>query len=165
MALVRRSHVQLAMPPAREPGARRFCGDLLGLREIPKPLALAASGDAWLEIGDVQLHLGVDAGFRPVKKVHVAFEIDDPHSVAAQCRAAAHKPIRTVRSTACAAFSSTIQSGIASRYLRRVILSTGDRSAEFRNASRGHRRAGGSASSLGHRKFALHHHRLSSEVL
>ena len=92
MALLRINHVQLAIPPARESEARRFYGDILGLREIPKPPALAARGGAWFELGDVQLHLGVETDFRPAKKAHVAFEADDLDSIAARCRAAAHEP-------------------------------------------------------------------------
>ena len=92
MAPVRINHVQLAMPPARESEARHFYGDVLGLKEIPKPPALAARGGAWFELGDVQLHLGVEADFRPAKKAHVAIEVDDLDSIAARCRAAAREP-------------------------------------------------------------------------
>jgi hypothetical protein len=46
MKLLRINHVQLAIPPDREAETRRFYGDVLGLREIPKPAALAARGGA-----------------------------------------------------------------------------------------------------------------------
>jgi hypothetical protein len=39
-------HVQLAAPPGCEDAARRFFGELLGLRELEKPAALAARGGA-----------------------------------------------------------------------------------------------------------------------
>jgi len=43
MTILRINHVQLAMPRGRENEARSFYGEVLGLREIPKPPALAAS--------------------------------------------------------------------------------------------------------------------------
>jgi catechol 2,3-dioxygenase-like lactoylglutathione lyase family enzyme len=92
MALLRIDHVQLAMPAARESEARRFYGDVLGLREVPKPPALTARGGLWFELGGVQLHLGVDPDFRPAKKAHVAFEVDGLDSLAARCRTSGHEP-------------------------------------------------------------------------
>ncbi len=92
MAILRINHVQLAIPRDREAEARRFYGDVLGLREIAKPAALVARGGAWFALGDVQLHLGVEADFRPARKAHVAFEVDDLDSIAARCRAAGHEP-------------------------------------------------------------------------
>ena len=91
MTLLRINHVQLAIPPNRESEARRFYGEVLGLREIPKPAALAARGGAWFELGDVQLHLGVEADFRPARKAHVAFEVGDLDAISARCQAAGHE--------------------------------------------------------------------------
>jgi catechol 2,3-dioxygenase-like lactoylglutathione lyase family enzyme len=68
-------HVQLAMPPNQEDSARAFYGELLGLREVPKPAPLAARGGVWFEIGPVRIHLGVEPGFQPSKKAHVAFVV------------------------------------------------------------------------------------------
>jgi catechol 2,3-dioxygenase-like lactoylglutathione lyase family enzyme len=70
-------HVQLAMPRGREDEARRFYGDLLGLPEQPKPPNLAARGGCWFGTGGVQLHLGVEDGFRPARKAHPALLVDD----------------------------------------------------------------------------------------
>ena len=92
MTLLRINHVQLAIPPHREPEARQFYGDVLGLQEVPKPAALAARGGAWFELGDLQIHLGVETDFRPAKKAHVAFEVDDLDGLSARCRAAGHEP-------------------------------------------------------------------------
>jgi catechol 2,3-dioxygenase-like lactoylglutathione lyase family enzyme len=92
MAILRIDHVQLAMPRGLEGEARRFYGEVLGLREIAKPAALAARGGVWFELGDAQLHLGVEADFRPAKKAHVAFDVEDLDSVIARCRAAGHDP-------------------------------------------------------------------------
>lgn len=65
-------HVQLAMPISGEEAARRFYGDLLGMIEIPKPAELAKRGGCWFESGGVQIHLGVEANFRPARKAHPA---------------------------------------------------------------------------------------------
>jgi catechol 2,3-dioxygenase-like lactoylglutathione lyase family enzyme len=92
MAVLRINHVQVAMPRDREDEARRFYGELLGLREIPKPPALATRGGVWFELGNAELHLGVDADFRPAKKAHVAFEVEDIDRIAARCRDAGYVP-------------------------------------------------------------------------
>jgi len=70
-------HVQLAMPPGGEQKARDFYEGLLGMRELPKPPELAKRGGCWFESGGVQLHLGVESGFRPAKKAHPALRCRD----------------------------------------------------------------------------------------
>ena len=70
-------HVQLAMPAGGEEKAREFFITLLGFNEIPKPAELAKRGGAWFQIGSVQLHLGVEAEFRPARKAHPALVVDD----------------------------------------------------------------------------------------
>ena len=68
-------HVQIAMPAGGEAEARRFFGDLIGLPELPKPAELAARGGCWFAVAGAQLHLGVEADFRPAGKAHVALRI------------------------------------------------------------------------------------------
>jgi catechol 2,3-dioxygenase-like lactoylglutathione lyase family enzyme len=70
-------HIQLAMPAGEEDKARAFYVNILGFVEIPKPPELAKRGGAWFESGKVQLHLGVEADFRPARKAHPAFIVDD----------------------------------------------------------------------------------------
>ena len=70
-------HVQIAMPVGQEQTARAFYGGLLGLKELPKPSAQNQHGGVWFECGSLQLHLGVETGFRPAKKAHPAFIVDD----------------------------------------------------------------------------------------
>ena len=72
MSLVGIDHVQLAAPPACEAEARRFYGELLGLREVPKPEGVRASGGVWFAIGDAgqELHIGVEQQFAPATKAH-----------------------------------------------------------------------------------------------
>ncbi|MFF0741001.1 VOC family protein [Streptomyces sp. NPDC004111] len=68
-------HVQLAAPPGSEDALRTYYTDVLGMREIPKPPVLAARGGCWFEAGGVQLHLGVEADFRPAKKAHPGIRV------------------------------------------------------------------------------------------
>ncbi len=70
-------HVQLAIPPGAEDEARRFYGELLGMDEITKPPELAGRGGAWFRSGELELHLGVEAGFRPARKAHPAIDVGD----------------------------------------------------------------------------------------
>ncbi|MGW6024433.1 VOC family protein [Streptomyces sp. NPDC055099] len=75
--LVAVDHVQLAAPPGSEPELRAFYGDVLGMTEIPKPPALAARGGCWFLSGAVQLHLGIEADFRPARKAHPGLRVRD----------------------------------------------------------------------------------------
>lgn len=75
---MRIDHVQLAAPPGCEDEARAFYGGVLGLREVPKPPALAARGGVWFE----SVHIGVEEGFRPARKAHPAFVVDDLDALA-----------------------------------------------------------------------------------
>ncbi len=86
-------HVQTAMPSRGEADARRFYGDLLGLREIEKPESLRTRGGVWFQSGTLQLHLGVDPDFAPATKAHVALEVADLAAVRQRCESAGH-PVR-----------------------------------------------------------------------
>jgi catechol 2,3-dioxygenase-like lactoylglutathione lyase family enzyme len=77
-------HVQVAAPPGCEPAARRFYGELLGLREIPKPAPLSGRGGVWFQVGAQQLHIGVEDPFVPAKKAHPAFRTTDLDALAAR---------------------------------------------------------------------------------
>jgi catechol 2,3-dioxygenase-like lactoylglutathione lyase family enzyme len=77
MAIVALDHIQLAMPKGGEAEARAFYQDLLGIPEVPKPANLAARGGCWFERDAVKVHLGVDPEFRPARKAHPAFLVDD----------------------------------------------------------------------------------------
>jgi catechol 2,3-dioxygenase-like lactoylglutathione lyase family enzyme len=63
-------HVQLAMPAGQEDVARAFYSGLLGIPEMPKPSHLAVRGGVWFETGQLKIHLGVEADFRPARKAH-----------------------------------------------------------------------------------------------
>ncbi len=69
-------HVQLAMPAGQEALARDFYSGILGLSEVPKPANLAKRGGVWFEGGQLRVHLGIEADFRPAKKAHPAFLVE-----------------------------------------------------------------------------------------
>lgn len=74
--ITRIDHVQLAMPAGREDEADAFYRDLLGFDVLTKPALLAARDGRWYAVSDVQVHLGVDADFRPAKKAHPALVVE-----------------------------------------------------------------------------------------
>lgn len=86
--IVRLDHVQLAMPPGLEAQAEAFYAGVLGLERVPKPPLLAARGGCWFRHGDVAVHLGVEQDFRPARKAHPAFVVDDLAALQAACEEA-----------------------------------------------------------------------------
>jgi catechol 2,3-dioxygenase-like lactoylglutathione lyase family enzyme len=88
MTLETIDHVQLAIPAGGEAAARTFYGALLGLAEQPKPEDLARRGGCWFESAAVKVHCGVEEPFRPARKAHIAFRVDDVAALAARARAA-----------------------------------------------------------------------------
>lgn len=78
MSIARLHHVQITIPPGTEAAARDFYCGLLGLREIQKPESLRGRGGFWVELGDQQVHIGVEAGVeRERTKAHIAYQVDD----------------------------------------------------------------------------------------
>ena len=68
-------HVQVAAPRNQEDEARAFYGEKLGFQEIRKPDFLAKRGGVWFQVGQHQLHVGVEDDFTPAKKAHPAFDV------------------------------------------------------------------------------------------
>ncbi len=88
MPILAIDHVQLAMPVGEEEKARAFFTGVLGFIEIPKPAQLAGRGGAWFTAGSVQLHIGVEADFRPARKAHPAFLVTDLDALIAKAHSA-----------------------------------------------------------------------------
>lgn len=86
-------HVQLGIPPDSEAAARAFYVGVLGLVELPKPATLAPRGGLWLALQGTELHLGVEAEFRPATKAHPAFEVDDLGEIRARLERAGVRPV------------------------------------------------------------------------
>ncbi|MEA2631993.1 MAG: hypothetical protein QOE66_2212 [Chloroflexota bacterium] len=70
-------HVQLSMPAGGEDEARRFYGEVLGLREVAKPPELAGRAGCWFVGTSAAIHLGAEDGFQPLVKAHPAFLVRD----------------------------------------------------------------------------------------
>ena len=71
-------HVQITVAAADEAAARDFYCGVLGLRKTDKPDSLQGRGGFWVEVGDQQLHVGVEEGVdRARTKAHVAYQVDD----------------------------------------------------------------------------------------
>jgi catechol 2,3-dioxygenase-like lactoylglutathione lyase family enzyme len=77
MTVLSIDHIQIAIPKDGEEKARGFYIHVLGFAEIQKPAELAKRGGAWFQVGDLQLHLGVEADFRAARKAHPAFLVDN----------------------------------------------------------------------------------------
>jgi catechol 2,3-dioxygenase-like lactoylglutathione lyase family enzyme len=89
-------HVQLAMPAGGEAQARQFYVEVLGFEEVSKPAELADRGGAWFRRGDVELHLGVEADFRPARKAHPALRVEGLSALIVRCVNAGHPVERAV---------------------------------------------------------------------
>ena len=87
MSIVGIDHVQLAMPKGGEDRAREFYGGVLAMTEQQKPLELAARGGAWFHDGAINIHLGVDAEFRPAQRAHPALLVSGLGDYVARARA------------------------------------------------------------------------------
>ncbi len=86
-------HVQVAIPPGCEDRCDAFYVDLLNFATLEKPPTLAQRGGRWYRRGDATLHLGVDAQFRPAKKAHPAFAVDDYDVVLRQLTSAGYETV------------------------------------------------------------------------
>jgi catechol 2,3-dioxygenase-like lactoylglutathione lyase family enzyme len=76
--ILRLHHAQITIPPGAEDQCRRFYCELLGLREIAKPASLGGRGGFWLELGDQQIHIGIEENVdRTASKAHLAYEVEN----------------------------------------------------------------------------------------
>jgi catechol 2,3-dioxygenase-like lactoylglutathione lyase family enzyme len=91
MKILSIDHIQLAMPIGEEARARAFFINILGFSEIPKPAELAKRGGAWFQSENVQLHIGVESDFRPARKAHPAFIVDDLDALIANLQQAGYE--------------------------------------------------------------------------
>ena len=83
-------HVQLGAPAGSEAVARGFWRDTLGLEEIPKPPALAARGGCWFRGRGIEIHVGIEEGFRPATKAHPGLLVSDLSALAERLESAGH---------------------------------------------------------------------------
>jgi hypothetical protein len=90
--MIRLDHVQLAIPAGSEDLCRQYYVGVLGMEELEKPLELRSRGCLWLRSGDVQIHMGVEADFRPARKAHPAIAVTDIDAMATTLSGAGYAP-------------------------------------------------------------------------
>jgi catechol 2,3-dioxygenase-like lactoylglutathione lyase family enzyme len=61
---------------------REFYAGELGLTEVPKPPVLAARGGVWFRGPGIEIHIGVEADFRPAGKAHPGILVRDLDALA-----------------------------------------------------------------------------------
>jgi catechol 2,3-dioxygenase-like lactoylglutathione lyase family enzyme len=83
-------HVQIACPAGSEDALRAFYRGVLGLTEIEKPPVLARRGGCWFRGHGIELHLGVEADFRPARKAHPGLLVQGIGGWAARLEAAGY---------------------------------------------------------------------------
>lgn len=72
------NHIQITIPVGMEVKAKEFYCELLGIKEIEKPDNLKINGGFWLQLGEIQIHVGVESNIDRTKtKAHIAYEVTD----------------------------------------------------------------------------------------
>jgi len=69
-------HIHICVPPAKLEEARAFYADVIGLKLVARPDHLFSGAGYWFNVGDAQLHIGVEP-LHPVSIRHTAFEVTD----------------------------------------------------------------------------------------
>lgn len=75
-------HAQITIPSGEEEKAREFYCEFLGFSEVEKPESLKGRGGFWMQLPNLQVHVGTEDGFdRTKEKAHVAYAVDDLEKV------------------------------------------------------------------------------------
>ncbi|WP_461449305.1 VOC family protein [Mucilaginibacter sp.] len=69
-------HIHIVVAPERLEEAKSFYIETIGLELIDRPDHLFRGKGYWFNIGNVQLHIGVEAPL-PISIRHIAFEVAD----------------------------------------------------------------------------------------
>lgn len=72
----RLNHIQICIPKGEESKGRDFYCGILGLTEIEKPERMKINGGFWVEIANIQIHIGTENNQIKSKR-HPAFEVED----------------------------------------------------------------------------------------
>jgi catechol 2,3-dioxygenase-like lactoylglutathione lyase family enzyme len=74
----RLNHITVAVPAGEHDKVRAFYGGVMGLEEIPRPVALNAVYDLmWFKFLDILLHLDFTPPWvKPAENRHIALEVD-----------------------------------------------------------------------------------------
>ena len=78
IGIVEVNHVNVTVPPDLEQAAKHFYGEVLGLKQIPKPQGPRQSIGAWYQLGSAQLHLSIeDDPKNDASNRHVCYGVAD----------------------------------------------------------------------------------------
>ncbi len=88
---MRLHHILLTIPPGGEESARTFLGEVIGMTEAPRPPALTGRVNGWFRLGDLEIHIAEEEGFRPARKAHPGIEVDDLDGLADRVASAGHR--------------------------------------------------------------------------
>jgi catechol 2,3-dioxygenase-like lactoylglutathione lyase family enzyme len=73
---IRADHIHICVPPERLEEAREFYTGVIGLKLIARPDKIFGNAGYWFDIGNIQLHIGVELSLaRSIR--HSAFEVAD----------------------------------------------------------------------------------------
>jgi len=73
---IRADHFHICVPPERLEEAKEFYTEVMGLKLIDRPNHLFSGAGYWFNIGDIQLHIGVEPAL-PQSIRHTALEVKD----------------------------------------------------------------------------------------
>jgi catechol 2,3-dioxygenase-like lactoylglutathione lyase family enzyme len=73
---IRADHIHICVPAERLEEAKQFYTDVMGLQQIERPDHLFSTIGYWFNIGDIQLHIGVEPALaRSIR--HTAMQVAD----------------------------------------------------------------------------------------
>jgi catechol 2,3-dioxygenase-like lactoylglutathione lyase family enzyme len=76
--ILRLDHAQITVPKNQETEAKKFYCEFFGLIEIEKPENRKKNGGFWLQVGDAQVHVGLEEGVDRLKtKGHLAYQVEN----------------------------------------------------------------------------------------
>ncbi|HEY0724538.1 MAG TPA: VOC family protein [Pyrinomonadaceae bacterium] len=71
-------HVNVTVPRELEAAAKHFYGEVMGMKEVPKPDASRGRGGAWFQLGELQLHLSIEEiQGEHLRKRHVCYTVEN----------------------------------------------------------------------------------------
>src|SRR5260370_2289125 len=81
-------HIEVTVPRGGEARAKRFYGEVLGLREVAPPADLATQGGMWYRCGGRQLYVALNDDFSPQRTTRFAFLVRELDTLQVRLEAA-----------------------------------------------------------------------------
>ena len=81
LGIIQVNHLNVTVPSELEQAAKHFYGEVLGLRQLPKPEGTRQNIGAWYELGGIQLHLSIEDNVQnEASERHVCYQVADAAS-------------------------------------------------------------------------------------